>query len=64
MVINRREILQALGLGAAALAAGDCGMRSARNNPHIVFIMADDMGYGDVKCYNPGSHIPTPLASA
>ena len=29
-------------------------------SPNIVFIMADDMGYGDVGCYNPDSKIPTP----
>ncbi len=28
--------------------------------PNIIFIMADDMGYGDAACYNPQSKIPTP----
>ncbi|WP_020603689.1 sulfatase family protein [Spirosoma spitsbergense] len=28
--------------------------------PNIVFILADDMGYGDPGCYNPDSKIPTP----
>ncbi|MEM7368937.1 MAG: arylsulfatase [Bacteroidota bacterium] len=27
--------------------------------PNIVFIFADDLGYGDLPCYNPDSKIPT-----
>ncbi|MEM8955574.1 MAG: sulfatase-like hydrolase/transferase [Verrucomicrobiota bacterium] len=30
------------------------------SQPNIVFIYADDLGYGDVACYNPDSKIPTP----
>ena len=30
------------------------------SRPHIVVILADDMGYGDVHAWNPDSKIPTP----
>ena len=30
------------------------------SRPNIVFILADDMGYGDIGAYNPNSRIPTP----
>ena len=32
----------------------------ASANPNIIFIMADDQGFGDVSALNPDSKIPTP----
>lgn len=36
----------------------EAGIKGPR--PNIVYILADDMGPGDVSCYNPGGKIPTP----
>jgi arylsulfatase A-like enzyme len=32
----------------------------AASPPNLVFIMADDVGWGDFQCYNPQSKVPTP----
>lgn len=34
------------------------------DHPHIVIVLADDMGYGDPGCYNPQSKCPTPNIDA
>jgi arylsulfatase A len=34
------------------------------DTPNIIFILADDMGYGDMACQNPDSKIPTPNLDA
>ncbi len=33
---------------------------TAQEKPNIIYILADDMGYGDVRAYNPESKISTP----
>ncbi len=60
--MKRRHFIKSMGIGAAAYAAAGCLPFRGRttNTPHIVFVLADDMGYGDPGCYNPDSRIPTP----
>ena len=52
-------LLLSLAFGCAAPIATDQPV-ALRGKPNIVFIMADDMGYGDVRALNARSKIPTP----
>ena len=50
-MIQRFTLLVAVFFSSAAACAAA---------PNIVYILADDFGYGDAGCYNPKSKIPTP----
>ena len=64
MAHNRRQFLRSAAAGAAmaTLPAGalPAPKPDSHAKPNIVFILADDLGYGDVQCLNPASSIPTP----
>lgn len=56
---NRRHFMSSLALGVASLSLATHS-KTNRSMPNIIFILADDMGYGDIACQNPESKIPTP----
>ncbi len=55
LLILATFILQAFSISTSAK-----GIKVKSENPNIIYILADDLGYGDVKCFNPKGKIPTP----
>jgi len=56
----KKRRLRYLAIVLLILCASGCRPTTEQKLPNIVYILADDLGYGDLQCYNPQSKIPTP----
>src|SRR5260370_19203692 len=57
-LFTRRRFCQTVACGASALRQSAAQPRL----PNIVYVLCDDLGWGDLGCYNLESAIPTPNA--
>lgn len=44
----------------SSLAAAGSAPAASAYHPNIIYVLADDLGWGDLGCYNPRSAVPTP----
>jgi len=59
--MNRRQFCSALGATSVVLSAPKLSAAVApTKKPNILYILADDMGWGDIDAYNEHSAVPTP----
>src|SRR4051812_26759612 len=53
-------LLLMLGMLLAGSASTAPARGASPDRPNLVVILTDDLGWGDPRCYNPASKIPTP----
>jgi arylsulfatase A-like enzyme len=59
--MNWRRLLHfSLALTVLSTFTSAIAAERVTKNPNVVYILCDDLGYGDVKCFNPSGKIPTP----
>ena len=63
--MNKSLIMDSVLAAGAALAAGACAQqgKAPGQQPNVVFILADDLGWGDLSCYGQ-THFSTPNIDA
>jgi len=63
--LNRRMFCAQVGAAAWMLSAREIANAAGAqpSKPNVVFILADDLGWGDIDAYNAHSAVPTPRAN-